>query len=87
MPKTAFMFPTYLRSDWSAVRPALPYLFPGRDGQSPCCPEMAQRAIKRAAIDAVLATARYLHMSTRHLGRVRSPLDALGTKEGRDASG
>lgn len=112
-----------LRSYWSAVRPPLPYLFPGRDGQSPCCPEMAQRAIKRAAIDAGLphvtphllrhcfathmleqgvdlrtiqvmlgharidTTARYLHMSTRHLGRVRSPLDALGTKEGQDASG
>jgi integrase/recombinase XerD len=32
-------------------------------------------------------TARYLHMSTRHIGRVRSPLDLLGTKEGKKASG
>ena len=38
-----------LRSDWSAVRPALPYLFPGRDGQSPCCPEMAPRAGSKPA--------------------------------------
>jgi integrase/recombinase XerD len=32
-------------------------------------------------------TARYLHMSTRHVGRVRRPLDLLGTREGKDASG
>ncbi len=32
-------------------------------------------------------TARYLHMSVRYVGRVRSPLDLLGTREGKDASG
>lgn len=112
-----------LRAYWAAVRPPLPYLFPGRDGVSPSCPEMAQRVIKCAAQEVGLGhvtphvlrhcfathlleqgvdlrtiqvmlgharietTARYLHMSTRHIGRVRSPLDMLGTKEGQDASG
>ena len=32
-------------------------------------------------------TARYLHMSTRHIAQIRSPLDVLGTKEGKGASG
>jgi integrase len=38
-----------LRSYWAAVQPPLPYLFPGRDGVSPSCPEMARRVIKCAA--------------------------------------
>ncbi len=32
-------------------------------------------------------TTRYLHVTTRHLKGVRSPLDLLGTKEGQKASG
>lgn len=108
-----------LREYWKAVRPARPWLFPGRDPQMPISKSAVGEAVRKAAKAAgitkhvtahvlrhsfathllesgsdirtiqvllghssIRTTERYVQVSKAHVGRIKSPLDLLGTKKG-----